>query len=86
MKNGFGATLGYFNTSGSEDSNVGSFTNKPNSEGFIAQLEYLPWYNTKFALQYVLYNKFDGSKLNYDHNNRNAADNNTLYLLVWLNF
>jgi hypothetical protein len=86
MKNGFGATLGYFNTSGSEDSNVGGFTNKPNSEGFIAQLEYLPWYNTKFALQYVLYNKFDGSKLNYDHNNRNAADNNTLYLLVWLNF
>jgi len=85
FKNGLGATLGYFNTSGSEDSNVGSLTNKPNSDGFIAQFEYLPWYNTKFALQYVMYNKFDGSKLNYD-SSRNAADNNTLYLLVWLNF
>jgi hypothetical protein len=86
FKNGLGATLGYFNTSGSEDTNVGSLTNKPNSDGFIAQLEYLPWYNTKFALQYVMYNKFDGSKNNYDGNSRNATDNNTLYLLVWLNF
>lgn len=86
FKNGLGATLGYFNTSGSTDTNVGSATNKPNSNGFIAQLEYLPWYNTKFALQYVAYNKFDGSKSNYDGIGRSASDNNTLYLLVWLNF
>jgi len=86
FKNGLGATLGYFNTSGTADENVGSSTNKPNSDGFIAQLEYLPWYNTKFALQYVAYNKFDGSKNNYDGNGRNAINNNTLYLLVWLNF
>jgi len=86
FKNGLGATLGYFNTSGTADENVGSSTNKPNSDGFIAQLEYLPWYNTKFALQYVAYNKFDGSKNNYDGNGRNATNNNTLYLLVWLNF
>jgi len=86
LKNGLGATLGYFNTTGSTDENVSSFTNKPDSNGFIAQLEYLPWYNTKFALQYVAYNKFDGSKSSYDGNGRNAMDNNTLYLLVWLNF
>jgi len=86
LKNGLGATLGYFNTSGSVDENVGSDTNKPNSNGFIAQIEYLPWYNTKFALQYVSYNKFDGSKSNYDGAGRSAANNNTLYLLVWLNF
>lgn len=86
FKDGLGVTLGYFNTSGSEDINVGSLTNKPNSSGFITQLEYLPWYNTKFALQYVSYDKFDGSKSNYDSSGRNAANNNTLYLLVWLNF
>ena len=86
LKNGLGATLGYFNTSGSVDENVASTTNKPNSDGFIAQIEYLPWYNTKFALQYVSYNKFDGSKSNYDGAGRSAANNNTLYLLVWLNF
>ncbi len=86
LKNGLGATLGYFNTTGSVDENVGSFNNKPDSNGFIAQLEYLPWYNTKFALQYVAYNKFDGSNSSYDGNGRSAANNNTLYLLVWLNF
>jgi hypothetical protein len=86
FKNGLGATLGYFNTYGSVDENVVSITNKPNSDGFIAQIEYLPWYNTKFALQYVSYNKFDGSKSNYDGAGRSAANNNTLYLLVWLNF
>jgi hypothetical protein len=86
MKNGLGLTLGYFNTSGTADTNTGSATNKPDSNGFIAQLEYLPWYNTKFALQYVAYNKFDGSKSNYNGIGRSAANNNTLYLLVWLNF
>ncbi len=86
LKNGLGATVGYFNTSGNEDPNVGSLTNKPNSSGLIFQLEYLPWYNTKFSIQYVTYNKFDGSKTNYDAMGRNGANNNTLYLLAWLNF
>ncbi len=86
LKNGLGATLGYFYTQGSKDENVGSWSSRPDSNGFIAQLEYLPWYNTKFALQYVAYNKFDGTIMNYDSNGRNAADNNTLYLVVWLNF
>ena len=86
LKNGLGGTLGYFYTNGSVDANVGSWTNKPDSNGFIAQLEYLPWYNTKFALQYVAYSKFNGTIFNYDNAGRSAADNNTLYLLVWLNF
>ena len=86
LKKGLGATLGYFYTQGSKDSNVGSWSSRPDSNGFIGQIEYLPWYNTKFALQYVAYNKFDGTIMNYDSNGRNAADNNTLYLVVWLNF
>ena len=86
LKNGLGATLGYFYTQGSVDDNVGSWTDKPDSNGFIGQIEYLPWYNTKFAVQYVAYSKFDGTIWNYDNHERNAADNNTLYLVVWLNF
>ena len=86
LKKGLGATVGYFKTTGTVDENVGSWTNKPDSDGYIAQLEYLPWYNTKFALQYVGYNNFDGTHWNYDGKGRNASDNNTLYLVVWLNF
>lgn len=86
LKKGLGATVGYFLTQGTRDMNVGSWSNRPDSNGFIGQIEYLPWYNTKIALQYVAYNKFDGTIWNYDSDGRNAADNNTLYLVVWLNF
>jgi hypothetical protein len=87
LKNGMGATLGYFNNNGSADiTNFPNGNNQPNSSGIIAQLEYLPWYNVKFAAQYVAYQKFDGSAINYDGAGRNAAHNNTLYLLAWLSF
>ncbi|MCX6256416.1 MAG: hypothetical protein NTW49_00710 [Bacteroidia bacterium] len=86
LNKGLGATIGYFATTGSEDASVGSVTNKPNSNGIILQLEYLPWYNTKFTIQYVMYNKFDGGTGNYDGFGRKAANNNTLYILAWLNF
>ena len=53
LKNGLGATIGYFNSSGTADASVESLTSKPNSNGLIYQIEYLPWYNTKFSIQYV---------------------------------
>ena len=86
LKNGLGATAGYFYTVGSTDLRIDSWSNKPDSNGFIGQIEYLPWYNTKFAVQYVAYTKFDGTVFIYDGNMRNAIDNNTIYLVVWLNF
>lgn len=87
FKNGTGGTIGYFNNGGSADvANFPNGNNKPNSSGFIFQIEYLPWYNTKFATQYVAYQKFDGSGANYDGMGRNAGNNNTIYLLAWLTF
>jgi hypothetical protein len=86
LKNGFGATVGYFTKTGTADPFVGSLTEKPDSKGLIFQLEYLPWFNTKLSLQYIAYNKFDGSKTNYDGIGRNAKANNTLYILAWINF
>jgi hypothetical protein len=88
-----GGSLGYFSTTGSADTIlyaatpvIGSANNSPNSNGYIAELNYLPWLNTKLQLQYVGYEKFNGQKTNYDGAGRNASDNNTLYALVWLNF
>jgi hypothetical protein len=88
-----GGSLGYFSTTGSSDTLlyapapvVGSATSSPNSNGYVAEFDYLPWLNTKFQIQYVAYEKFNGSKLNYDGSGRNASDNNSLYALVWLNF
>jgi hypothetical protein len=88
-----GGTLSYFNTWGSEDSGLyqpdpvdGSRTGKPNTNGFILEFDYLPWLNTKFSVQYTLYNEFNGASSNYDGSGRDASDNNTLYVLAWLMF
>ncbi len=88
-----GAALGLFHISGSTDTLLyapapvgGSANSDPDSSGMTAELNYLPWLNTKLQLQYVRYNKFNGGTSNYDGAGRNASDNNTLYLLGWINF
>jgi hypothetical protein len=96
-----GGSVGLFNTTGSSDAGLypsgtgmplvplpvgGSATNSPNSRGYVAEVNYLPWLNTKLQLQYVAYDKFNGSKQNYDGAGRNASDNNTLDLLGWVLF
>jgi hypothetical protein len=94
-----GGSLGFFETTGSSDSGLypastmttplpvtGSATNSPDSRGYVGEINYLPWLNTKLQLQYVAYDKFNGGKQNYDGLGRNASDNNTLYLLGWILF
>lgn len=88
-----GGTLGFFNTTGSTDAVLyaqapvgGSLNNSPDSRGTVMEVNYLPWLNTKLQLQYVRYSKFNGLGSNYDGAGRNAGDNDTLYLLGWLNF
>src|SRR6266581_3735569 len=93
LRRTYGAALGYFSTTGSSDTllypagPVFGFANgSPNSNGWIAEFNYLPWQNVKLTLQYTAYQKFNGASSNYD-GSRNASDNNTLYLLLgWLNF
>lgn len=94
----YGALAGYFNTDGTADSSVyESRTHSPRNDGFVFQLSWLPlsqrggpraWPDSsvKVSLQYVMYNRFDGSRHNYDGNGRNASDNNTLYLETWIAF
>ena len=89
----YGGALGYFSTTGSTDtvlytagSVTGSANGSPDSRGWVMELDYLPWQNVKFALQYTIYSKFNGASTNYDGSGRNASDNNTVYLLAWINF
>ncbi|MGB8490810.1 MAG: hypothetical protein WCE64_07100 [Bacteroidales bacterium] len=90
---GCGLTLGYYMISGTSDSMLyapqsvdGSLSGKPDSNGFIMQFNYIPWYNVQFSVQYVINNKFNGARNNYDGSGRNSFDNNSLYLLTWLTF
>jgi hypothetical protein len=86
----YGATLAYFSTTGAMDTGLyapgsvgGSNNGKPNTDGFILELDYLPVQNFRLMLQYYAYEKFNGASSNYDGSGRSASDNNTLFLNAW---
>lgn len=88
FKHRYAGTLGYFSTTGSSDALLyaTSATGSPDTNGAIAEIDWLPWLNTKFGLQYTAYNKFDGASKNYDGTGRDARDNNTTFIYAWLIF
>jgi hypothetical protein len=87
FKRKVGGTLGYFSTTGSSDATfLGNTSASPDTKGWMAELNYLPWLNTKLSLQYVNYSKYSGLSQNYDGAGRNAKDNDTIYALVWLSY
>lgn len=90
-----GGTLGWFSSTGSTDAGlypaavpggpgvVTSANGAPDTEGFVGEVNYLPWLNVKLSLQYTHYTRFNGAGSNYDGLGRNASDNDTLYALLW---
>ena len=90
----YGVTLGYQRVHGDADAGlystgdavVGSVNGRPDSSAFIVELNWLPWRDRRISLQYTAYQKFNGSRTNYDGFGRNAKDNNTLYLVAWFPF
>jgi hypothetical protein len=89
----YGITAGHFATTGSVDSGlygtgatpgvVTSANGSPDTQGWMAELNYVPWLNVKLSLQYTAFDKFNGGSTNYDGFGRNASDNNTTYALLW---
>jgi hypothetical protein len=60
-----------------------SANGSPDTRGWIAEVNYVPWLNVKISAQYTFYSKFNGGGSNYDGLGRSASDNNALYLLLW---
>jgi hypothetical protein len=99
-----GGTVAYVNLWGQGDpilygpaAGTGSRVHKPNSDYWIFEMDYVPWWKkfvTKFTLQYTAYSHFNGARSNYDgeavdtfpYPQRKASQNNSLYLLVWQTF
>jgi hypothetical protein len=70
---------------------TGSANGSPNTNSFLFEADYIPfgkgtsmtdpYLNLRFSLQYWAYTQFNGASTNYDGAGRNAAGNNTLYLV-----
>ena len=86
----YGATLGYFSVTGSLDTSFWTaqtgVSGKPDTNGYILELNYVPIDNVRLMLQYIAYRRYFGLSNDYDGNGRNASDNNTLFLNVWVAF
>lgn len=82
----YGGSLAYFNTTGSNDAVAFSTGNnpvtKPNSQGYVIQLDYNPWTFARVSLQYTGYTKWDGSS-QLDAVGLKPSDRNTLFLSTW---
>jgi hypothetical protein len=95
--NTWSLTGGRFALNGTSDAALyGTATGSPDTSGWIAEIAYLPfmhggpkfwpWLNARIGLQYTRYDKFDGSRLDFDSTGRNSGDNNTLLLYAWIMF
>ena len=87
----YGGTLAYFSTTGSADeglygADADGNARKPDSNGYMIELDYLPVQYVRLMLQYTGYTKFNGASTNYDGTGRNARDNNTLFFNIWVAF
>jgi len=102
-QNTYGVTFGWQNTWGPANPVLyqpaeltGSNNNKPNSNAFIIEADWVPfgkdgswlgpWVNLKLGLQYTIYTQFNGGTSNYDGFGRNASNNNTLLAFAWMAF
>ncbi|MDR3534478.1 MAG: hypothetical protein P4L90_28435 [Rhodopila sp.] len=102
-RNTYGVTFGWQKTWGSANPLLypqaeltGSANNKPNSNAFIIEADWVPFgkdtslwapfMNLKLGIQYTAYTQFNGGSSNYDGAGRNASDNNTLLVFAWLIF
>jgi hypothetical protein len=99
-QNTYGATLGWQKTWGPANpvlfANGGSVNDKPNSNAFVVEADWVPFgkdtsylapfLNLKLGVQYTVYTLFNGRSTNYDGAGTNAGDNNTLLVFAWLIF
>lgn len=95
-------TGGYFQLTGSPDALLygDNFNFSPNSQGWTADLAYLPfshgapgpwpWFNMRIGLSYTWWTQFDGGTSDIDPVQcpgcRSAKNNNTLLLYAWAAF
>ncbi len=95
-QNKVGFTASVFDTYGPANaiSNPNSRTFKPDSSGLAFQIDGTPFgdgssplgkrFNLRVGVQYTIYDRFDGSRSDYDGLGHDASDNNTARVFAWI--
>lgn len=93
-QNTWGATVGLSASDGSNDLVRYGNNGSPDTDSRMVELDWnpfgkadswaAPFVNLRLGLQYTWYAKFSGLVHNVDGAGRNAADNDTLYVYLWM--
>jgi hypothetical protein len=92
----YGAGLAYWRVEGDYDpyyqgglgggANFLGTSGYPNTTVWIPSVFWQPLQNVRFTLYKTIFSEYLGNSDNYDGLGRNAADNNTTYLYMWMAF
>jgi hypothetical protein len=64
----------------------GNLSGNPGARGWTIEAFYMPVQFVRIGAQYTTYSRYNGASTNYDGFGRNASDNNSLFLYMWMAF
>jgi hypothetical protein len=85
----YGGLISFVRTTGTTDVPFNGGTGSPANQYEVFELDYLPWFNTKFLVQYDVYNVVNNNQNPFflaGSTNPKASDNNTWVVGLWMDF
>ena len=82
----FGGLVNWVDTTGTNDPLMNGANGSPKNQYWVFELDYMPWLNTKFILQYDAYTIANGNQSPFFGGSTKPSDNNTLVAGLWLAF
>ncbi len=62
----------------------GNLSGNPGTRGWTLEAFWMPLQYIRIGAQYTIYSRYNGAASNYDGFGRNASDNNSLFLYMWM--
>ena len=85
----YGGLINFVRTTGTSDANFYGGNGSPGNQYEVFELDYLPWLNFRFILQYNVYQVVNNNQNPFillNASNPKASNNNTLVLGLWMDF
>jgi hypothetical protein len=85
----YGGLINFVRTTGTSDANIYGGSGSPGNQYEVFELDYLPWFNFRFMLQYNVYQVVNNNQNPFilmKASNPKASDNNTWVLGLWMDF
>jgi hypothetical protein len=85
----YGALVNFVRTTGTADVALNGGTGSPGYQYEVLEVDYLPWFNIRFIMQYNIYNVVKNNQNPFfllNATNPRASNNNTFVFGLWMDF